>query len=320
MTMRTTSRRSIPIAGLLAALTLTACGGSSGTAALSRAAASPTPAAFPVTVQAGGHAVLIKTKPTAIVSLSATATEMTYAVGAGSQVKAVDKFSNYPQQAPRTKLSSFDANVESIVALKPDLVLVDSDKGGLSGQLAALSVPVLVLPAAKTLDDMYVEMTAVGKATGHPAEAEAQNKAVRAQVDRIIASATKAKKGLTYYHELTPDYYSATSATFVGQVYALLGLTSIADRAPGGTSANGGYPQLSAEYIVKANPDFVFLADTICCKQTPAAVAKRPGWSGLSAVTHHRVVALNDDIASRWGPRIVELLKAAADAIAAGTG
>lgn len=319
--MRTTPRRSLT-AGLIACLTLTACGSSSPGASGDANAdpnGSPAAAAFPTTVYSAGKPIVINSKPMAIVSLSATATEMVYAVGAGAQVKAVDKFSNYPPGTPRTELTAFDPNIESIVALKPDLVLVDSDNDGLSGQLAALSIPVLVLPPAKALDDMYTEMTTVGNATGHQDEAAARNTAIRSQIDSIAAAATVASKNRTYYHELTPDYYAATSATFVGQVYELLGMTSIADRAPGGTSANGGYPQLSAEYIVKANPDFIFLADTICCQATPSAVAKRPGWSRVSAVQNRRVVALNDDVASRWGPRIVELLKAAADAVTANT-
>ena len=94
----------------------------------------------------------------------------------------------------------------------------------------------------------------------------------------------------------------------------LLGLRSIADGA-GGPSANGGYPKLSAEYIIKTNPDYIFLADAKCCKQSAATVAARPGWSGIEAVTARRVVPLDDDIASRWGPRIVDLVRVIAAAL-----
>jgi iron complex transport system substrate-binding protein len=93
-----------------------------------------------------------------------------------------------------------------------------------------------------------------------------------------------------------------------------VGLRNIADAAPG-ASSSGGYPQLSSEFIVQANPDYVFLADSICCGQTMQTVASRPGWSAVTAVTARQVVVINDDIASRWGPRIVELLRTVARAL-----
>src|SRR5262249_19213198 len=108
-------------------------------------------------------------------------------------------------------------------------------------------------------------------------------------------------------------YYSVTSKTFVGSLFSMLGLKNIAD--PSGT-ADTAYPQLSAEVIVKADPDLIFLADTKCCGQSAATVANRAGWSGCSAVRNGRVIALDDDIASRWGPRVVDLLRAITEAVA----
>ncbi|HEX2772278.1 MAG TPA: ABC transporter substrate-binding protein, partial [Micromonosporaceae bacterium] len=120
---------------------------------------------------------------------------------------------------------------------------------------------------------------------------------------------------LTYFHELGPELYTATSKTFIGSIYSLAGLENIADPADANGAA-GGYPQLSQEAIVKANPDFVFLADTKCCKQTPETVKGRPGWAGVTAVRSGQVVPLDDDIASRWGPRIVDLLREIVGAVA----
>ena len=311
--MRTTLRRPITAAAVAAALSLTACGQDVGSAARATDSGG---AAFPTTVTTANGDVRIEDEPDAIVSLGATATEMLFAIGAGDQVKAVDEHSNYPTEAPKTDLSSYEPNVEAIIALAPDLVVVANDKGDLGKQLGAADIPLLVLPAAATLDEVYEQLGQLGQATGHPDEADDVATDVRTQLERIATSTPKPEQPVTYYHELTPDHYSATSATFVGQVFGLLGLTSIADKAPGGTSENGGYPQLSAEYVVKADPDIIFLADTKCCQQTPAAVAKRPGWSSIAAVENDRVIPLDDDVASRWGPRVVELLKAAADALA----
>jgi len=78
----------------------------------------------------------------------------------------------------------------------------------------------------------------------------------------------------------------------------------------------GGFPQLSAEFLVSADPDFIFLADTLCCGQDATTVAARPGFADLTAVRDGRVVELSDDIASRWGPRVVEFLATIVEATA----
>jgi iron complex transport system substrate-binding protein len=317
MIMRVLSRR-LPALAAAAALTA-ACAACGSSQATSSSTASPAAAAasFPLTVQAANGAVHIGARPTAILSLSPTSTEMLYAIGAGRQVKAVDDDSDYPPQAPRTKLSGFQPNVEAIVAYKPDLVVVAGNTGGLISRLAAFKIPVLELPAATRLSDVYAQFDELGKATGHLAQAEQESAKVRSQLKQIAAAAPHHTAPLTYYYELDQTYYSVTSATFVGQLLHLLGMKSIADAAKGAAAA-GGYPQLSSEFIIKANPDYVILADTLCCRQDAATVAGRPGWSGLTAVKEGHIIALNDDVASRWGPRIVDLLHTVEAAIAKG--
>jgi iron complex transport system substrate-binding protein len=270
--------------------------------------------AFPATVHAANGTVRVLRRPVAIISLSPTATEMLYAVGAGSQVKAVDENSDYPPSAPRTRLSGFAPNVEAVAALQPDLVVTDADVGGLAGKLAPLHIPVLVLPPAAKVADVYQQLDELGMATGHLSQAEQESARIRAAIARIVASVPRHSEPLTYYYELEQDYYSVTSLTFVGQLLGLLGLKSIADAAPGSARA-GGYPQLSAEFILKSNPDYIFLTDTICCGQNARTVAARPGWASLKAVKDGHVVGLNDDIASRWGPRVVDLLGSVAKAL-----
>jgi iron complex transport system substrate-binding protein len=300
-------------AGVLAGATLlAACGGSSSPSAAVTTGSSTS--AFPVTINTSSGPVVISSRPTAIVSLSPSATEDLFAIGAGSQVKAVDKYSDYPPSAPKTGLSEINTNVESVAALKPDLVVLADAGDNLGSRLKALSIPVLVLPAATKITDVYTEMNELGQATGHVQQAETVAASVRTQLQQIVASLPKQTKPLTYYYELSPDYYSLTSETFVGQLLKLIGMRSIADTASD-AAKSGGYPQLSSEFIVKANPDFIFLADTICCQQTAMKVTKRPGWTQMTAVRTHHVVPLSDDIASRWGPRIVVLLRTIADAV-----
>jgi iron complex transport system substrate-binding protein len=108
------------------------------------------------------------------------------------------------------------------------------------------------------------------------------------------------------FYELDDTLYSATSQTFIGQLLGQAGFRNIADAAD---KEGSGYPQLSAEYVVNANPAVIFLADAKCCGQTAATVAQRPGFDTIAAVKNGHVVKLDDDIASRWGPRVVELFR-----------
>jgi iron complex transport system substrate-binding protein len=268
--------------------------------------------AFPVTVKAGATSATIKKQPVRIVSLSPTATEMLFAIGAGKQVKAADDYSNFPASAPKTKLSGFKPNVEAIVAYKPDLVIASAD-GDAMKALRALKIPVIVLPAAEKLTDSYAQIEQLGAATGHLADAVKVSSTMQADIAAIVAAVPKRTASLRYFHELDNTLYSVTSKTFVGQLYSLLGMTNVADAAD---KDGSGYPQLSAEYLVKVDPDVILLADTKCCAQDAAAVAKRAGFSGLNAVKSGQIVALDDDIASRWGPRIVDFLRVLATSTA----
>ncbi|GAA3821970.1 ABC transporter substrate-binding protein [Sphaerisporangium flaviroseum] len=300
---------------LLGALTLAGCGQSSGTS--DAASATPTPAAssqaagFPVTVQAGNGPVTIGKKPTQIVSLSPSATESLFAIGAGPQVLAVDDQSTYPADAPKTDLSGFKPNAEAIIAKKPDLVVLANDTGGVVAALTKVGVPVLLEPAATKLDETYDEIADLGAATGNKAKADELVAGMKRQIDELVAAAPKDKK-LSFFHELDNTPYSVTSSTFIGQIYAQFGLTNIADEAP---DAAGGYPKLSTEFVAKADPDLIFLADTKCCGQSRDTLAKRPGWAGLSAIKKERVFTLDDDIASRWGPRVVDFVKVVDEAV-----
>ena len=248
--------------------------------------------------------------PERIVSLSPSATEMLFAIGAGDQVVAVDDQSTYPPEAPTTKLSGLEPNHEAIIEYDPDLVVSWDQNAGLTKALKAVDVPLLVLPAAETIEDTYAEIEELGEATGHEEEAADLVGSMKEDIDAAVAGIPDFDEPPTYYHELDDTYYSVTSKTFVGQVYALFGMQNIADEAKG---AGSGYPQLSAEYIIDANPDLIFLADTKCCAQTAATVRKRPGWDAISAVRNDGVVELDDDIASRWGPRVVDLVETVAE-------
>jgi iron complex transport system substrate-binding protein len=272
--------------------------------------------AFPVTVDAYGVPVSIAVRPERIVSLSPASTEGLFAVGAGAQVVAVDEYSDFPAEAPTTTLSGFTPNLEAIVAFDPDLVIVSYDPGDLVTGLESAGIPVLVLPAAVTFDDVYTQLELLGAVTGNIGGAAELVGSLQARVDAVVASLPALDRPLTYFHELDDTLYTVTSSTFVGAVYALLGLVNVADVADADGSSFG-YPQLSAEFLLDADPDLVFLADTRCCATTALTFGARPGFSVLQAVRDGNVIELDDDVASRWGPRIVDFLEQAAAAVAA---
>jgi len=298
----------VGVAGLFLLTALTACGGSDTTTETSVVETTETTIAsstFPVTV----GDLTLATQPMRIVSLSPTATEMLYAIGAGKQVVAVDDYSNFPAEAVAfgTALSGFEPNVEAIAGFTPDLVVVSNDPGGLTEQLKTLSIPVFMAPAAATLDDAYAQIEQLGALTGHLDTALQVSAQMQADISAAVAEVKMPTTPLTYFHELDNTLYSATSNTFIGQVYSLFGLKNIAD----GVVAGNDYPQLSAEVIVRANPDIIFISDS----DSVETVAARDGWGKLKAVTSSQVISLPADIPSRWGPRLVEFVIAIRDAV-----
>ena len=255
-----------------------------------------------------GSAAAPQAFPHRIISLSPTATETLFAIGAGKQVIAVDDQSDYPKNAPRTKLSGYTPNVEAIAKYKPDMVVIANDVKGLRASLKKLKIKVVLQPAAADLSAAYAQMRHLGLLTGHIKQTNRVIFAMDAKIRAAVSAAPRTH--LRYYHELDPTLYSAKSNTFIGRVYELFGLQNIADKAPG-----SAYPKLSAEYIVAANPDLIVLADSKCCKQTLATVSARPGWSNIAAVKNGKVIAVDDSIASRWGPRVVSYVQAVAKAL-----
>lgn len=304
------------VLAIAAQVLLAGCASSSSSGAGPEAGPEASAGAYPVTVKAGNGAITIKARPARIISLAPTATEDLYAVGAGRQVVAVDADSDYPAQAPVTKLSGLSPNVEAIAKYRPDLVIASQDTGGLGSGLKKLGVPVLIEPAAASLADAYAQIVQIGQATGRQARAQRTVAAMKAQIAADVKRAGSGHQGLTYYWELSAKpFYSVTSKTFIGQIAGLFGLKNVADAAA--KAADGGYPELSEEYVVAARPQIIFLSDNQAADggQSPAVVTRRPGWAVIPAVKDHEVIGLNDDVASRWGPRLPQLVAQIAQAV-----
>ena len=302
---------------LLATTLLGACSGESGTATTDVVDDTTTTSAeidvgSPVAVTGTNGDVALSEQPRAIVSLSPSATETLFAIDAGGQVVAVDDRSNHPPDAPGTDLSAVTPDVQAIASYEPDLVVLSEDNGGVIGSLEDLGIPVLQLSGLdiETLDDVYRHIEVLGAATGHPNEAAELVTEMQSGIERALISSPETV--LAYYHELDPSYNTITSSTVTGHLYGLFGLENIADDA-GAERSSSGHSQLSGDEIIEANPDFIFLTD--CCGETPATVSDRVGWGDVTAVRSRSIVVFDDDISSRWGPRVVEFVRGIAQAI-----
>lgn len=322
--MRTTSSRLVVAAFLSMSLVAAACGSDTGDASTSESvpttpAPAPAPApeaetpepdtGFPVTLDVYGTPFTIDARPERIVSLSPSATEGLFAVGAGPQVIAADEFSDFPAEAPTTTLSGFTPNVEAIVAFDPDLVVVSFDPGDLVASLEAAGVPVLLLDAAVDLDDVMRQLETLGAVTGNLDTAYDVVMDLEARIVTAVAATPELDEPLTYFHLLDETLFSVTSNTFIGSVYGLFGLVNVADAADPDGSAFG-FPQLSAEFLVDADPDLVFLASGDVGSFRELEVLGQ-----LRAVEDDAVIELLPDVSSRWGPRIVDFVEQIASAV-----
>ncbi len=283
---------------------LVACGASTG-------ATSTGPEKPLIAKDANGTAIVIPTKaPQRIISLGAVDSEILGALHVDSRVIAVDNYTDYPpDMAAKQKITdaSGNANVEEIVALQPDLVLsYGGETKTTDSKLEQAGIQVVDLPALD-LDGSLTEIQVIGQLV----HAESAANALVASMKAKIAAVKKAVAGaplVTVYMEV--GYTPPPPFAYGGGSY---GDTLITDA--GGINifhnqtANGGYPEVSSESIIAANPQVIILTGGPQYSGTPASVAQRPGWSVISAVKNHRVYALNPDIVQRPGPRIVEALE-----------
>ncbi len=194
-----------PLAALVAALALLAACGDDTSDVGAGDSTSTTAAGAPV--------------PERIVSMSPSATEMLFAIGAGDQVVAVDHQSNFPEEAPTTDLSAYEPNVEAITAYDPDLVVLDATDPELIAGLETVGIEVLEAPAAETIDDSYEQIVELGAATGHEEEAADLVDSMQEDIEALLADVPERDEPLTFYHELDNTLYSVTSDTFIGELY-----------------------------------------------------------------------------------------------------
>ena len=310
--MRALSTRLAMVAALL---WLAACGANTPapSAATSTAAPSATAAAFPRTVtDSKGTSLTLDAAPKRIVSLSPAVTEVLFAIGAGSQVVASDRFSDFPVEAAKTaKLDYSQPSAESALALSPDLVVMTSRQQQQVPQFRALRLPVLYMEEPTSIDAAIENVRLYGGITGHPAEANALADSMRALVARVVAQVPSGADGPRVFYELSPELYSAAPNSFIGSMLTMLRARNVAE------GAKTAFPQLSSEAVIAANPQVVLLADSgsTSGSQSLATVSARAGWSVIDAVKNGRVIGIDPNLGNRPGPRVVDGLEQMARAL-----
>ena len=271
--------------------------------------AAPTPA--PITLTDGlNRSVTLAGTPQRIVSLTPSNTEMLFAVGAGVQVVGRDEFSDYPAEAaalPSVGGSMGDYNLEAIAALKPDVVLA----GALNTPeqvkaLEDLDIRVYVLVNPADFDSLFAQLQTIGQITGHAAEADTLVAGLQARVQAVENKILPLSYAPLVFYELDDSDpakpWTPGPNTFVSMLIRMAGGINIGD------SLGSDWAQISQEALIQQNPAIILLGDA-AYGVTPGQVAQRPGWDVLQAVKDGQVLAFDDDLVSRPGPRMVDGLE-----------
>ena len=243
-----------------------------------------------------GAVIQLQKAPKRVLTLLPSLTEAVCVLGACDRLVGVDRWSNWPaavQALPRVG-GLDDANIEAIVALKPDLVLASSSSR-LAQRLRALRVPVAEFEA-QTLDDVPRVLKAVAMLLGRPNAADPVWADVQVQLKQAQVQVPPSVRGTRVYFEVATAPYAAGESSFIGQLLTMLGAGNVVSKQL------GPFPKLNPEFVVRSDPDLIILSD-----HDVKALAQRPGWAGMRALRQQKVCGLKStdyDLLARPGPRL----------------
>ena len=269
-------------------------------------AAAATAAAFPTTItDFQNRSVDVPRRPERIVSIGPSITEFLFALGAGPRVVGADDFSDEPAAAKQLeKVGGIKVNFEKVVSLRPDLVFSVKFSDGTIEKLASAGLPVLVVDPQSAGD---VARTAIllGRAVGSDGETMARD--IQKRIDDVRSKTSSATTKPRVYHEI--DASDPTKIFTVGPGSYIHDLIEIAGGQNIAARAAGAYPQLSAEAILRSDPEIIVLAAADYSAK-PEQVAARTGWSVVSAVKNRRIFTIAPNLINRPGPRVGEAAEA----------
>lgn len=313
--MRRSFRAIFRAALISAAIVLTsACaGGTSGegtegtnTPGTTMSSGNPKAAGYPVTVTDSlGREVTIESEPENIASMAPSITETLFAIGAGDKVVGVTTADKYPEEVKEIEeIGNFQqVNIEKLLELDTDLLFhsYDSTTREVAEELEKQTNADVVVVNPKTLDEVVSSMELVGRAAGEPEAGRELGQKLRSDLEEI-ASAVAGKPEPTVFYEVFDDPLQTVGpGSFIHDALELAGGENIA------ADANKAYPTYSAETLIEKDPDYYFIGESVGI--TPEDVAERPGYSSLTAVEEGNVVAVDDSLLSRPGPRITEAIR-----------
>jgi iron complex transport system substrate-binding protein len=263
-----------------------------------------------------GRQVTLDAPAKRIISLTPSNTEIVYAVGAGDLLVGDTEYCDFPEEAKNVaKIGGFSADtisIETILSLKPDVVLADGT--GQESVITALeqaNIKVIALNAA-SLEDVYANIDLVGKISGHDVEAAALVDGMKARVAAVeekVTSIPEANRLTVFWEVWDEPLMTVGPKTFTGQLIQMAGGVNIFD------DVTDDYPQVSSEEVVKRNPAVILGPDTHGDKLITEQLAARPGWDQIDAVKNKKIFLIDGNISSRSGPRIVDALEIIAQSL-----
>ncbi|HWQ89356.1 MAG TPA: cobalamin-binding protein [Desulfitobacteriaceae bacterium] len=263
---------------------------------------------FAVVTDQMSREVIVKSAPQRIVSLSPSNTEIAFAIGLGDKMVGVTDYCNYPEEALKiAKVGGFSTpNMETVLALKPDLVLAGNKHEEQVKKLEEMNIPVLVLVPA-SMDDVFEAMTMMGQATGKTKEADdliSDMKNRLTTIESKVDSTPEQDRVRVYYEVSSEPLMSAGSASIINEVISLAGGKNIfADLAE-------RYPKISQEVLIERNPQFILYPGSHGSEGfDPKEIGARPMWNKITAVKENKLFNVNADTISRPGPRLVEAVE-----------
>ena len=237
-----------------------------------------------------------------VVSLSTTHTEVIQTLGGQDTLVAIDAFSEV--DFPVERIDAYTVTAEELAPLMPDIVIVAFDFNGIVEGLESQEINYVLLPPAKTLEDVYSQIEIVGDIINKRSEAITKVRDMKLEINRILDNSNFGN--VSVYHEIGYTYgiYSVNNDSLIGEIYNSLGVENIAgqEEDPFGS----GYPALSEEVVIESNPDFIVVGHSDYLNKD---LSIRDGWGNLTAVQNSNVYFLDDTLASNWGTTTVELVR-----------
>ncbi|EJD8480144.1 ABC transporter substrate-binding protein [Staphylococcus pseudintermedius] len=253
--------------------------------------------------------------PERIISLMPSNTEILYELGLGDKVVGVSTVDDYPKGVKeKQQFDAMQLNKEALIKAQPDLILAHESQKASQGKvldsLEESGIRVAYVKDAHSINEMYETFNQIGKLTGTEQQAEKLVKETKHNIQQVVDTIPKHKKAPHVFIEIAsqPEMYTAGKGTFMNDMLKQLHAQNVFDDTE-------GWPKVSKEQIIKKNPDVMIATSGVSTKDYRNDVQQRGGFEGVNAVKEDRVVALNDDMLSRPGPRLDDAMKMLRDAV-----